>query len=1291
MQIIKHYTSALKYLLSSKVLLCPFGYVAFFFRKFQNISKIVLLLSILLLASCGSPDEDHCIYSNDFGQDNFYLPAGIHSSSVIQGEYDPQSGGEVRDWIDTGYVSDGEGFSIRIKGAWNPWGSSGSSPPCKMVARYDNSFTNYCYRSLHDNKEKVATVNNLNNTADGCTESGPTNNAKYGMYHVNRCSLSLNEAEKNSSEQIDGVYTKGMGAYVGLFGKSGYETPLRAYHLFTEKELCDVVRNPTTSLCLDKKGNDITEYLFESVNNKIFIKDDLATNDGLDQMHSDDIYHKPREVVKLIIHDSYYSDNVGGYNVIFDKGVIKSGGQGVFEAVVSLFEDYLLGDVNKDTQERDGGIIKEFYSKIVANSAFIDIVQLLIAFYIIIFGVSIIMGVAQVSGNDALARIVKLGLIMLFISPSSWYVYNEYVIGLFKNGMDSLIKLFGDVSDKVYDESSLIHVAKGNRDSISSNSTRFSFVDYLITKLFSEPVARKIGGLFFGYALGFFYVILIGAAIIIFFLVMMLAAFAYIENLIRMSILLAVGPMLFPFWLFSRTSGIFTKWAGTLASSSLSILMLFVSLYNMLIILDVKFTELLAFKVCLKNISLGYFITFRVYAAESGLSIKSIADVASDIRSGAVAVKDNIKDIITDPENLITSVAAEFVPAGFSVKLVEIFGLIYITKMVIEKIPELSRGIIKVAGVSPPDLGSVASAVFKGASGILSASKAHALDGLKASGAVVKEGGKAVGGLAKMGYFAATGQKDEKERVKQEMIDGLSSIASSSSSTTSKSIVNAAVNEAKKQGLTGSRAASFVRRQAFAKAREGGKSVNFKSLQHELKLHEKSELKKSISSLNKSLAGNPNSFARRNYIRSMIKKEANDMGIKDSRIDKMLKSREFIAEFNRAGVANARDALQRQSPDSLVKYLQSLETERLLGVGRSGFGDKFKSFFGRGGDALNPRRNLRELGRFADERDYYLDKEKRKNVHLDKMEDLSRRHSGLKLELKKNSEEFSFDVKDTAKELAHDISGKSKDLANASTVRKNDALKSGEEFFGKLYDRSDNDSLTRKQYIKKMMQETGRSVKQDLRDRLDYHMSTLSGDKDNVNDLATRKEINAINNALKKVDSEYEKYGKTEDRPEGAYHWVNGVKFDKDGEPVVETTMVIGQDVNINPNSEVAVDDFTGFNKNANDAIVPKFDFANEVAGIRDSIVNNDQNIAVIQDLQLKVAILEMKQRTSTFTVKTKEYEIMKLKMKAKSPNEFADQIATLQTEISELNNSKVYLESQISNLNQNISTLSNE
>ena len=1198
------------------------------------------------MTSCGSSDDDYCVKPNDFDQDGVYLPAGTSSKSVIQGEYDPQSGGQIRDWIDTGYVSDGNGFSIRISGSWNPWSTLVNAPPCKMVARDNNSFTNYCYRSSHDNGDKVADVNNLNNASDNCTNLGPLNNAKYGIYHIDRCSLTVSEAVKNPAEQNEGVYSKGIGAYIGLFGRTGYETPLRAYHLFTEKELCDVVRNATSSLCLDKKGNDITTYVFESVNNKIFVKDDLAVNDGLDTRFSDDIYHKARESVKLIIHDAYYTDNSGGYYVIFDRGVIKSGDKGVFEYVVSLFEDYLLGNFDEDTQERDGGLIKEFYNKIVADSAFINIVQLLITFYIIIFGVAIIMGVAQVSGNDAVARIVKLGLIMLFISPGSWHIYNQYIVGLFKNGMDSVIKLFSDIADGIYDESSLIHVAKANREVAYSNSTRFSFIDYLISKLFSESVARKIGGLFFGYSLGFFYVILIGFAIIAFFLVMMLAAFTYIENLIRMSILLAVGPMLFPFWLFSRTSGIFTKWAGNLASSSVSILLLFLTLYNMLIVLDVKFTELFAFKVCLKNVMLGYFIPIRVFVADSGLS-------------------------------------------GFAVNLVEIFGLIYITKVVIEKIPEVSGGIIRIAGVSPPEFGSVAGAVSKAASGILSAAKAPALAGLRASGAVagatVKEGGKTFGGLAKMGYFAATGQKDEVKRVKQEMADGLLSFGSSGSSTTSKNIVNSAVNEAKKQGLTGSRAANFVRRQAFAKAREGGKSVNFKSLQHELKLHEKSELKNRIKSLDKSISGNPDAFSRRLQIRSMLQKEGTAMGIKEARLSKMLKSREFIGELNRAGVGNAKDVMQRQNSDSLVKYMQSLETERLLGVGRSGFGDKVKSFFGAGEDALNPRQNLRKLSRFAGEQDYYRDKENRESAHLDKTRGLLKRGKWLVAGLR----DIGFDAKDKTKEFANDASGKFKDVGNALTFRKDDAAKSAKEFFGKLYDRSVNNSLSREDYINKMMQETGKAVKQDLRDRLNYYTRMISGDKDNVNDLAIRQEINAINDALKKVDSEYQEYGSMEDRPEGAYSWVNGVKFDKDGKPVVE--MVVGADVDVNPSQDVAIDDFTGFNKDAGSIAGPEFDFASEVAGIKESIKNSDQNIAVIQDLQLKVAILEMKKRTSKFTIKTKEYEIMKLKMKIKEPGDFEEEIIKLEREIQELNNDAPYLASQINNLSQEISELNNQ
>jgi hypothetical protein len=111
-----------------------------------------------------------------------------------------------------------------------------------------------------------------------------------------------------------------MGAYIALWGSRGVSVPLRAYHLFSQEEICNILRD-SNGKCLDAGGNDVTRYVFRSANNRIFLKDDGIQNQTIDTDTSDDIYHLPGEDVKVIMWDSYYSDNYGQYNVKILRGV----------------------------------------------------------------------------------------------------------------------------------------------------------------------------------------------------------------------------------------------------------------------------------------------------------------------------------------------------------------------------------------------------------------------------------------------------------------------------------------------------------------------------------------------------------------------------------------------------------------------------------------------------------------------------------------------------------------------------------------------------------------------------------------------------------------------------------------------------------------------------------------------------------------------------------------------------------------------------------------------------------
>jgi len=611
----------------------------------------------------------------------------------VDGTYDAIDGGQKATWHDTGYKSNGEQFVIQVAGSWTPWNRGSMSDTklanlsrCNFCARTKNaSNTNcICYANQTPTIENAAngrpmsTVagycghanDNYTNQNDplkcSCTQDSSQGTALgYGTYHIQLNTLTKEGTTKIADEQTYCKYDRGMGLYIALFGPRGVTTPLRAYHLFSEEESCNVVRN-SQGQCLNSSGVDVTRHVFRSKNGSIFMKDDHAGNTGIDGNTSDDEYHKPNEAVKLIIYDRYYADNYGQYTVYFLKGVGVADDVGLLEFLVRIVEGVLLGDVGEDG-ERHGGIIEFMYKSIVQDSLFIMIVQFSLSFYIIFFGMAVLMGVAEITRKELMNRVLKIGLIIFFTNPNSWHFYNKIVVGFFKDGMDAVVAMMMNLSDSNQEPSSMTIVAQMDRATSVSNSTRFSYVDNILKKLFSVAVAKKIFSLMFSTGLGLIYILAIYALIGFFLYVMLLAAVFYVINLIKLIFALSLGPIFICFSLFSHTQEMFKNWLSFLGTRSLEIVFIFTILYYFISLIDRNFTALLSYQTCVKSYNIGLF------------SVKFM-------------------------QSTIDRSIAEWMTFFFTIG-----GLIFMMKIVFDKLPNVCGALISIAGVQSGDSSSTLS------------------------------------------------------------------------------------------------------------------------------------------------------------------------------------------------------------------------------------------------------------------------------------------------------------------------------------------------------------------------------------------------------------------------------------------------------------------------------------------------------------------------------------------------------------------------------------------------------
>ena len=386
------------------------------------------------------------------------------------------------------------------------------------------------------------------------------------------------------------------------------------------------------------------------------MKDDNDGNDGNNTDTSNDEYHDSGEKIKVIIYDQYYSDNYGYYTLSFLSGVTGTESTSLFEYLVGLIEDIVLGEENS-SGVREDGMIQYLYEAIVQDSGFAIILQLCLSLYVIFYGMAYLAGLKEVNKKELMIRIVKIGLVIAFTSENSWTFYNNIVVGFFKDGMDAMISMMSDLTDTTFGASLAEVTAKVNDTTVSSEASRFSYIDQMINSYTSGAVTKKIWGLFFGVWFGFLLIPVIYGLIIYFIWTATRAVMVYITAMLKLVFAIAIGPLFIIGSLFSKTEGMFKKWLVFMASRSLEIIILFTILYAFLNLLDTEFTNIFSMKACTET-------------------YKFLSWIYIDIFS--------------------TNASSNF--AKWMLNLCEIAALIFIFRLIMDKIPMVANSLIDIEG-----------------------------------------------------------------------------------------------------------------------------------------------------------------------------------------------------------------------------------------------------------------------------------------------------------------------------------------------------------------------------------------------------------------------------------------------------------------------------------------------------------------------------------------------------------------------------------------------------------------
>ena len=469
---------------------------------------------------------------------------------------------------------------------------------------------------------------------DYCTCKNPTSSQKAEIFQNNgngyyifplgtlkktTTPSTIVNSEAIENKEQDCAHKMGFGAYISLNGpEANNRNYTHAYHLVSPNRVLCPIRLNAEGQCKDASGIDRTKFIYTSPNKRIFAQS-YDANSGNPQN-----YHGLGDQVRLIIYDRYFNDNSGSYKVEFMRGVISTRDGGLIADIVRTIDGYIFGSsiYNKETltyTKQNVGVVEFMYKAIMNDKLVKAVISISLIMYICFYGLAFFMGLVDYGKKEVAMRLLKIGLVILFTNEKSWVFYNDFVIGFFKDGMDTLVATITNIFESNMDKTLNAVIVSEEALSVQNDVGRkFMYVDNMILNFTSNAVVSKVIGLIFIPGKGIFgilYAIIIFALIYYFIYAMIDIALKYLINILKLCIGFALGPVFILFSLFEKTKDMFKNWLAFIGARSFEIIILFTMLHPFLLIIDQSFIEMLTFSVCSED-KTNEALTYTVYKSQ---------------------------------------------------------------------------------------------------------------------------------------------------------------------------------------------------------------------------------------------------------------------------------------------------------------------------------------------------------------------------------------------------------------------------------------------------------------------------------------------------------------------------------------------------------------------------------------------------------------------------------------------------------------------------------------------------
>ena len=229
-------------------------------------------------------------------------------------------------------------------------------------------------------------------------------------------------------------------------------------------------------------------------------------------------------------------------------------------------------------------IMGTLYQSIVTNYSFTSTVGAAVSLYILIYGILFTFGMVQITVYDFIMRMIKIGFIVLLLSPNSWEFFKDHVVYFFNEGTNDII-------------SKVVSIAINGVPGTNPGSP-FIALDSAITKAVSAKMAVTLQATAFTGPYGIIYVLLLLACLGAFVKALLTALWVYLMSLVLRTLLFGLAPIFLACLLFNRTRHLFDGWLNQVVNACLQPILLFIFFAFFAKLIEASIDQILYVPVC---------------------------------------------------------------------------------------------------------------------------------------------------------------------------------------------------------------------------------------------------------------------------------------------------------------------------------------------------------------------------------------------------------------------------------------------------------------------------------------------------------------------------------------------------------------------------------------------------------------------------------------------------------------------------------------------------------------------